>query len=168
MPITVFRHRGPFDHSTRQIRALKYFEDYLTEMTSDFTLPYPNTKYFNPSCIFHDNGTITRSADGIKSMMQRVFGQFDKAIFKPRYLQVLDESGVEKGRYTIIAELLVRYWFKGDEEPVEAPRLMVIEIGKGGTEEAYQGLAYDEVWLGWNVGILKEEKERRAKILDEK
>jgi len=45
---------------------------------------------------------------------------------------------------------------------------MVIEIGKGETEEVYEGLAYDEVWLWWNVGILKEEKERRAKIRDEK
>jgi hypothetical protein len=79
MPITVFRHHGSWEESTRKNRALKYLEDYVKEVTADFSLNYPNTKYYSTNAVFHDNAVVFYRADGIKAMMRRVFGQFDKA-----------------------------------------------------------------------------------------
>jgi hypothetical protein len=164
MSITVHRHHGPWDQSTRRLRPLKYLEDYITEVTSNFRLLYPNTKYFSPSSIFHDNAAVFHGANEIMALMKRNFGQFEKMSMEPRYLQVVDESEGEKCLYTVIAELMVSYYIKGDSDPVLAPRLMVFTITNGLDEEAYDGLVFSEVYLSWNVGIVKDEVARRAKL----
>ncbi|KUJ11030.1 uncharacterized protein LY89DRAFT_739245 [Mollisia scopiformis] len=167
MPITVHRHHGPWDQSTRKIRPLKYLEDYISEVTSDFRLLYPNTKYYSPDAIFHDNAATFHGANDIKAMMKLVFGKFEKASMEPRYLQVIDETEGEKALYTVIGELMVSYYIKGDAEPVLAPRLMVFTIMNGTDSEAYDGLVFSEVYLSWNVGIVKDEVARRANLRHE-
>lgn len=95
--------------------------------------------------------------------MKRVFGQFEKIVMEPRFFQVIDESEAVARKYTVIAELMVSYYPKGDPEPVLAPRLMVFSIVDGVDEEAYEGLNFEEVYLGWNTGVVKEEIVKRAK-----
>jgi hypothetical protein len=58
---------------------------------------------------------------------------------------------------------MVSYFFKGDTEPILAPRLMVFTLTDGEDPEAYDGLTFSEVYLSWNVGIVKDEAMRRAK-----
>jgi hypothetical protein len=45
---------------------------------------------------------------------------------------------------------------------------MVFTITDGEDSEAYDGLTFSEVYLSWNVGIVKDEAARRAKLREGK
>ncbi|KAJ5453715.1 uncharacterized protein N7458_004671 [Penicillium daleae] len=169
MSFPVFRHNGPWNETSRQDRGLRFVESYATEITSDLTLPYSPTKYFSPSCTFYDATDVTyNGADDIKSWMQRLFSPFDKLEFALIGCFSVNESDLndKKPKYTVVAEFLGKHWFKGDPEPILAPRLMIFNIDVSETEDGFDGLQYSSVRLYWNISLVKDERARRALAKD--
>ena len=163
----VFRHHGNWDATTRESRALRFVEAYATEITSDLNLPYSSTKYFSPSSTFYDTTDVTyRGAENIKTWMLSLFSPFDKLEFTGLSSIVIDESELGGGspKYTVIAEFLGKHWFKGDPEPILAPRAMIFTIVASETEDGFDGLQYSEVRLYWNTALVKDEKVRRSQV----
>ncbi|KAH6714612.1 hypothetical protein BKA61DRAFT_632394 [Leptodontidium sp. MPI-SDFR-AT-0119] len=165
MGVTVLRHHGDWDATSRENRALRFIESYTKEMTSNLTLPYSSTKYFSPSCTFHDTTNVTyRGAGNVKTWIQGLFSPFDKLEFTPLSCIALDESE-EQGnlpKYTVIGEFDGKYWFRGDPEPILAPRAVFFTIVASETEDGFDGLQFSEVSLYWNTALVKDEKVRRS------
>ncbi|KAH7072409.1 hypothetical protein FB567DRAFT_597800 [Paraphoma chrysanthemicola] len=165
MAISVVKHTGPWDESSRQNRALRFFESYVHAVTSDFTLPFPPTRYFGPSCEFKDTTFVTyKGPENIKTWVQGLFGQFEKLEFDNIAVYSLDESESQPGKalkYTVFGDFLGKHWFKGDPEPILAPRALHVTIVESETEEGFDGLQIDEFRLYWNTALLKDERVRR-------
>jgi hypothetical protein len=169
MSFPVFRHTGPWNEISRQDRGLHFVESYATEITSDLTLPYSSTKFFSPSCTFYDATDVTyKGAGDIKSWMQRLFSPFDKLEFAVISCLSINESDPrdKKPKYTVIGEFLGKHWFKGDPEPILAPRVMIFNIDVSETEDGFDGLQYSSVRLYWNASLVRDERMRRAQTKD--
>lgn len=78
MTVTVLRYHGEWDATSRENRALRFVEPYTKEMTSNLTLLYASTKYFSPSCAFHDTTNVTyRGAENITTWVRGLFSLFN-------------------------------------------------------------------------------------------
>jgi hypothetical protein len=168
MTARIFRHDGHWGSKTRENRALRFIEAYANEVAADLTLPYSPTRYYAPSCTFFDTTNVTyNGAIEIKSWMQRLFSPFDKVEFTGISFLVIDESDAEGNTplYTVNAEFMANYCFKGDPEPILAPRLFVFTISRSETEDGFDGLQYVDVKLYWDTALVKDEKRRRAQIV---
>lgn len=164
---TLFKHKGNWGSETRNHRALRFIETYANELVADLSLPYSATKYYSPSCIFFDTTNVTYTgATEIKAWMQQLFSPFDKVEFEGLSFLVIDESDAQGERpyYTVNAEFMAKYYFKGDLEPVQVPRLFVFTIGKSETEDGFDGLQYVDVKLYWNTSPVKDEIKRRSQL----
>jgi hypothetical protein len=100
--------------------------------------------------------------------MQRLFSPFDKLDFAVISCFSVNESDPndKKPRYIVIGEFLGKHWFKGDPEPILAPRLMVFNIDVSETEDGFDGLQYSSVRLYWNTSLVKDERMRRTLAKD--
>jgi hypothetical protein len=163
MTITIFRHKGHWDSQTHQNRALRFIESYTLAVESDLSLTYPSTKYYSPTCPFYDTtNVIYAGADAIKAWMLHLFSPFDKVHLEGMSFMVVDESENGKAAFTVNAEFMATYWLKGDERPIEAPRLFVFTIEDGETEDGEDGLQFSEVHLYWDTALVANEAKRRA------
>jgi hypothetical protein len=160
----IFRHNGHWDSKTREQRAPRFIEAYANDVVADLTLPYSPTKYYSPSCTFSDTTNVKyHGALQIKSWMHNLFSPFSKIEFTGLSFLVIDESDAEEKMplYMVNAEFMTKYYFKGDPEPVLAPRLFVFTISRSEAEGGFDGLQYVDVKLYWDTALVKEEKRRR-------
>ena len=168
----IVEHIGPLNASSHQNRALRFVESYSTEVCQDLTLPYSSTKYFSPTCDFHDTSNVTyHGADAIKAWMQQLFSPFDKLDIPTRKAIVIEHStsrdshtnGIEQSPiYTVVVEHDAHHWFKGDSEPIVVSRAMIMEISASVTDDGFDGLQFSNVRLYWNTALLVEERKRRV------
>ncbi|KAH6692160.1 hypothetical protein DL95DRAFT_430556 [Leptodontidium sp. 2 PMI_412] len=156
MTVTVLRYHGEWDATSRENRALRFVEPYTKEMTSNLTLLYASTKYFSPSCAFHDTTNVTyRGAENITTWVRGLFS-----------LCIAVGESEEQGnspKYTVIGEFHGKYWFRGDGEPILAPRAVFFTIVASETEDGFDGLQFSELNLYWNTVLVKDEKVRRSR-----
>jgi hypothetical protein len=161
---TIFRYNGHWGSETRQNRALRFIEAYGNDVTGDLALPYSPTKFYAPSCTFADTTNVQyHGAVAIKEWMQQLFSPFDKVEFIGLSFLVIDESNTEENcsKYTVNAEFMAYYYFKGDPEPILAPRLFVFTIADSETEDGFDNLQNVDVKLYWDTALVKDERRRR-------
>lgn len=167
---TITRHNGTFNQLSRQNRALSFIEAYVSNIASDLTLSYPDTKWYSPTCHFFDTTNTTYiGAKAIKTWMLELFSPFDRVGVESMSSQVVDESntsntstGGKGALFTANSELMISYYPKGDPKPILAPRMFVFVIEDAVTEEGFEGLQFTDVKLYWDTDLVKSEMKRRA------
>jgi len=163
MSVTVLKHEGDWPSETNTNRGLHFLKTYSDTVLSDLTLPYSATKFYSPNSVFFNttNKTYT-GAVAIKAWMKELFSLFDKVESDPMSFMVVDESAAAgKPKYTITAEFMWRYYFKGDPEPAVAPRLFVFEIGESESEDGFDGLQFTAVKLYWDTALVMHDRAKR-------
>lgn len=96
-------------------------EAYLNEVALSLQLEYTDTKCYLPSCVFFDATNVTYTGSkAIKEWMLHLFSPFIKFDFEEVNFLVVDESDPDRAKYTVNAELMFKFYLKGDTEPVSS------------------------------------------------
>ncbi|RFU26288.1 hypothetical protein B7463_g10043, partial [Scytalidium lignicola] len=162
MAAIIFKHKGDFNSQTKENRALRFVHKYIKAVTSDLSLPYPDTKFYAPSAIFYDTTNVTYTgAEAIKTWMLKLFSPFDKVELRGMSFVVIDETTETGALYTATVETMVKFFVKGDPEPILVPRLFVFEIRDSVSDNGFDGLQFFNVKLYWDTALLLNEIKRR-------
>ncbi|PMD23584.1 hypothetical protein NA56DRAFT_746605 [Hyaloscypha hepaticicola] len=151
--MSLFAHHGPFNEDSRRSPALKFIEEYFSQVDALDFLSIPSSTFYHPSAILHDTkGNPQSSGPRIWQCMERLFCPFDMIHHDLVEARVVPD---ESGKDVVYAHLLTHFRLRGDTEEIVAPRFFVITVGKAaGIYEGTDGMQIYDVRLFWDTAIL--------------
>lgn len=147
-----FLHHGPWDVHSRQSRALRFIEKYITTVDSLDLTSTPSSTFYSPLAMLRDNkGDAHLGGAAIWNKVQRLFAPFSCIYHEVVELRVV--AGLD-GRDVVYGEFLTHFCLRGDEEEVVAPRFFVWKLAEAVDGAGTEGLQLVEARIFWDTGIL--------------
>ncbi|KAJ5098405.1 hypothetical protein N7532_005406 [Penicillium argentinense] len=134
-----------------QTPAQRFYQAFTHAIESSALSSYDNHKFFSDRATFHNQNGVDYQGGEIWPWITLVFDQFERLEFD---LLSIWEFRNDDGSIHFIAQAMQRIWAPGNDgtsPTVDVSLCVISRIGPSTSNEAPEGLQFQEAWFSWDT-----------------